>query len=169
MLGVLRADGGKEGVEAGKVAGDRDGVDAEVERAEQCGHGTAARTAKGSDSVGVDLWARGEVVDGADPVPGKGAGEGIADEGGLEAGFAVFTGGRFEESLGGVSGVGILEALTLADGVVGEDGEAVAGESAGEGEVGGFAGEAVAGGDDDGWEVFVGRCRVLRREDTEAQ
>ncbi len=47
-----------------------------------------------------------------------------------------------------------MEALALADGIVGEDGEAVAGEDAGEGEIGGFAGEAVAGGDDDGWEFL---------------
>ena len=49
-------------------------------------------------------------------------------------------------------GVGILEALALADGVVGEDGEAVAGEGGGEGVVAGFAGGAVAGSDDDGGE-----------------
>ena len=156
LFGVLRAEGGEESVEAGEVAGDGDGVDAGVECAEECGHGAAAGAAEGSDAVGVDLGARVEVVDGADAVPGEGAGEGVADEGGLEAGFAVFAGGGFEEGFGGIGGVGVLEALALADGVVGEDGEAIAGEGAGEGVVGGFAGEAVAGGDDDGGEFLLG-------------
>jgi len=48
-----------------------------------------------------------------------------------------------------------LEALALADGVVGENSEAVAGEGAGEGVVGGFAGEAVTGGDDDGGQFLL--------------
>jgi len=48
-----------------------------------------------------------------------------------------------------------LEALALADGVVGEDGEAVAGEGAGEGVVSEFAGEAVARRDDDGREFLL--------------
>ena len=138
-------------------------MDAGVECAEESGHGAAAGAAEGSDAVGVDLGTRDEVVDGADAVPGEGAGEGVADEGGLEAGFAVFAGGGFEEGLGGVGGVGVLEALALADGVVGEDGEAVAGEGAGEGVVGDFAGEAVAGSDDDGGE-FLLRAPGLRRE-----
>ncbi len=62
---------------------------------------------------------------------------------------------------GGIGGVGVLEALALTDGVVGEDGEAVAGEGAGEGVVGDFAGEAVAGRDDDGGEFFLG-CAGFR-------
>ena len=81
----------------------------------------------------------------------------------------MFAGGGFEEGFGGVGGVGVLEALALADGVVGEDGEAVAGEGAGEGVVGGFAGEAVAGRDDDGGEFLLRARRVWRREDRGAR
>lgn len=51
-----------------------------------------------------------------------------------------------------------MEALALADGVIGEDGEPVAGEGTGEGEVAGFAGEAVAGGDDDGGKLLLRRA-----------
>ena len=85
MLGVLGAESGEEGVEAGEVAGYGDGVDAGVERGEKSCHGAAAGAAEGSDAVGVDFWARDEVVDGADAVPGDDAGGGVADEGGLEA------------------------------------------------------------------------------------
>ena len=161
MFGVLRAEGWEEGVEAGEVAGDSDSVDTGIDSAEKRGHGAAAGATEGSDAVGVDFGAGEEIVDGADAVPGEGAGEGVADECGLEAGFAVFAGGGFEERLVGVGGVSILEALALADGVVGEHREAVAGEGTGEGVVGGFAGEAVAGSDDDGWEFwlqFAGVC-----------
>ncbi len=68
------------------------------------------------------------------------------DECGLKASFAVFASRGFEEGFGGVGGIGILEALSLSDGVVREDGEAVAGEGAGEGVVTELAGEAMAGG-----------------------
>ncbi len=119
--------------------------------------GAATGAAEGSDAVGVDFGAAGEVVDGADSVPSEGAGKSVTDESRLEAGFAMFAGGGFEKGFGCVGGVGILEALTLTDGVVGEDREAVAGEGAGEGVVGGFAGEAVARGDDDGWEFLLRR------------
>jgi hypothetical protein len=156
LFSVLRAQGGEEGVEAGEVAGDGDGVDAGVEGAEKSGHGAASGATKGSDAVGVYLGTGLQVVDSADAVPGEGAGEGVADEGGLEAGFAVLTGGGFEKGLAGVVGVGVLEALALADGVVGEDGKAVAGKGTGEDVVGGFAGEAVAGSYDDGREFLLG-------------
>jgi len=48
-----------------------------------------------------------------------------------------------------------LETLSLADGMVRENDEAVAGEERGEGVVGGFAGGSVTGCDDDGGE-FAG-------------
>ncbi len=83
MLGVLRAEGGEEGVETGEIAGDGDGVDAGVERAEEGSHGAAAGAAEGTDAVGVDFGAGLQVVDGADAVPGEGAREGVADEGRL--------------------------------------------------------------------------------------
>ena len=128
LLGVLGADGGEERIEAGDVAGGADGFDARVEGSEEGGHGAAAGAAEGSDAVGVDLGAGDEVVDGADAVPGEVAGDGVAYECGLEAGFTVLAGGARGEGGAGVRGVRVLEALALADGVVGEDGEAVAGE-----------------------------------------
>jgi len=155
LLGILRANGRKEGIEAGEVAGDSGGMDAWVECAEECGHGAAAGAAEGSDTVGVYFGARKEVVDGADSIPSEGPGKSVADEGGLEANLAVFASGGFEEGFGWVCGVGVLEALALTDRVVGEDSEAVASEGAGEGVVGGFAGEAVAWSDDDGGKFLL--------------
>ena len=70
----------------------------------------------------------------------------------------MFAGGGFQECLGGIGGIGILEAFALADGVVREDGKAVAGEGTGEAVVGGFAGETMARRDDDGWEFFLGNA-----------
>jgi len=86
----------------------------------------------------------------------------------------VFAGGGFEKSFGGVRGVGVLEALALADGVVGEDGKTVAGEGAGEGIISDFAGETVAGGDDDGrefllWGVGLGVGKVEKCCDREVR
>ena len=80
----------------------------------------------------------------------------------------MLAGRGFEEGLGGIGGVGILEALALPDGVVGEDGEAVAGKRAGKGVVSDLAGEAVARGDNDGGELLF-RSSGLRRGDREAQ
>ena len=145
LFGVLGPECGEKRVEAGEIAGYCDGVNTRVESTEERGHGAAARAAEGSDAVGVDFGTGEEIVNGADAVPDDDAGGSIAYERGLEAGFAVLAGGGFEEGLRGVGGVGVLEALALADGVVGEDGEAIAGEGAGEVVVGGLAGEAVAG------------------------
>lgn len=172
LFGVLRTEGGEEGVEAGEIAGDGDGVDAGVDGAEERSHGATTGAAEGSDAVGVDFRAGEEIVDGADAVPYDDASGSVTDEGGLKAGFAVFASGGFEESFGSVGGVGVLEALALADGVVGEDSEAVAGEGAGEGVVGGFAGEAVAGRDDDAGEFLLGGAgfgfgKIEKRSDGE--
>jgi hypothetical protein len=57
LFGVLRTEGGKEGIETCEVASDGDGVDAGVECAEEGGHGAAAGAAEGSDTVGVDFGA----------------------------------------------------------------------------------------------------------------
>ena len=149
-------------------------MDAGIECAEESGHGAAAGAAESSNTVGVDLGTAGEVVDCADTVPREGAGERVADESGLETGFAVFAGGGFEKGFGGVGRVRILEALALPDGVVREHGEAVAGKGTGEGVVGGFAGEAVAGGDDDGrefllWGVGFGIWKIEESGDGEVR
>jgi len=152
LFSVLGADGGEEGVVGGDEAGGTDDGDARVEGAEEGGHDASAGAAVGSDAGEVDFGSGEEVVDGANAVPGEVAGHGVSDEGGLEAGFAVLAGGAGGDGLAGVGGVWILKALALADGVVGEDGEAIASEEGGEGEVGGFATGTVAWSDDDGGE-----------------
>ncbi len=144
--------GGHECVEGGGVAGDSGDGDAGVEGDGEGGDGASAGAAFGADAGGIDLGAGEEVVDGAHGVPDEVFCDGFADEDGLEAGFTVLAGGARGEGLAGVRGVGVLEALALTDGVVGEDGEAVAGEGGGEGVVAGFAGGGVAGSHEDGGE-----------------
>ena len=112
--------------------------------ASERGDGAAARAAHGADAGGVDLRAGAEVVDGADGVP-----EHVLVRRSRRSGWA---GGRprrvrrwaLREGFAGVRGVRVLQALALADGVVGEDGEAVAREGSGGGVVARFAGGAVA-------------------------
>jgi len=109
----------EERVEAREVASNADGVDAEIYCAEEGSHGASAGATEGSDAIWVDLGARDEVVDGTNAIPDDDASRSVADEGGLETGFAVLASCGFEKGLGGIGGVGILEPLALADGVVG--------------------------------------------------
>ena len=143
---------GSRSVEGGGVAGDSCDGDAWVECGGESGDGSSAGAAFGSDAGGIDLGTGEEVVDGAHGVPDEVFGDGFADEDGLESGFTVLAGGARGEGLAGVRGVGVLEALALTDGVVGEDGEAVAGEGGGEGIVACLAGGRVAGCHEDGGE-----------------
>jgi hypothetical protein len=84
----------------------------------------------------INLGKGSEKIHAAYRVPDLVAGESVADEHGLQAGFAVFAGGARRESRTGLGWIGVLQPLALADGIVGKHDESIAGEGCGDGRIG---------------------------------
>ena len=87
----------------------------------------------------IDLGKRSEKIDAAHGVPNFVLRKGVADQHGLQAGLAVLAGGAHGKRSAGLGGIGILQTLALADGIVGEHDEAVAREDRGDGRIACFA------------------------------
>jgi len=165
LFGVLGSGGFELIFPGGDVAGGGGGFDAIIESGEIGGEGSAAGAAADADSGGVDLGERLEEIEASDAVPDHGAGDAFAAEERLDADHLMFD--CCAADLGIVE-VAIKEdaAFALAEGVVGEDDEAVFDEADGEAliELAGLGGEAVAGGLEDGrigaitgfWGVEIG-------------
>jgi len=94
--------------------------------------------------VRIHIGKGSEKIYAAHRVPNLIAGKSVADEHGLQAGFAVFAGRTQSKRDAGLGGIGILQPLTLADGIVGEHDEAIASKNRSDGRIARLAAGSVA-------------------------
>ena len=151
---VLLAVGGYLVLQVGQEGGDEAGRGGHGEAVfvgpQPGGHGAAAGVAGEADASFVDFGAAQQIVEGADAVPGAPGAEPFADQFELLAHHVVGVGAAGDDR--SLLQAPVLVALSLVEGVVDEDDEAVAGEALAELLVEGFelANAAVTAGAENG-------------------
>ena len=120
LFGVLGAESGQQRVKGRDVACGADGSDARVERAGKRSDGSSARATESADAMRINLRERCEEIHSTHCVPNLVAGKSVADQ------------------------HGILQPLALANGIVGEHDEAIAGKDHGDRRIARFSARRMA-------------------------